>query len=139
MSSYISLTGSIQVAPQTVTDPSTTYPLAVSSSQLTLAPAAKPANVTTGFQSANVNSPAAFVPLAGVGALAAVTQGNTLYLRSRQLMQVQLTFNNPAGGTTVAVVPVNGTTIMEIDPTSYLVGIAVQGVGLVEWLVTGNQ
>lgn len=127
------------VAPQSVSDPSSTYPLGTGSTPLTFNPAAKIANVNSGFGSTNVNSPSSFQALSGVGPTDDVTQGNLLYIRTRSLMQVKLTFNNPLGGTTTAINQINGMCVMEIDPTAYLVGISVQGVGAVEWLVTGNQ
>lgn len=118
-----------------------TFPGGSDSIPLGLNPSQKPASVDTGVVQANINSPGSYATLPGVGAAQgnAVTQGNFLYLRTKVPVLVQLTVNNPAGGTTtIAGIPVNGTFILEFDATRYLVGLAVQGSGVVEWFVSGN-
>lgn len=136
--SQVTLSGTLTVAPATVVDG--TFPAATTTTPLALNPTQKQANVDTGIQSRNLNSPSSYATLSGVGATDTVTQGNFLYLRTKVPMLVQLVVNNPAGGTvTVTGIPINGLLILEFDATRYLVGLSVQGSGYVEWFVSGTQ
>jgi hypothetical protein len=92
------------------------------------------------WSNVDVNSPApAFQALDGVGAGQSVTQGNTLYLRTTAPMTMRFTFADPMGGPDiVSLVPVQGLLIWEGSALGYLKLIEAQGVGGIEYFVSGN-
>jgi len=135
------LTGNLYVQPS---DASGSFPAGATTIPLALSPSPKSLAVDTGVVKRTVTSSSSPATLSGVGAADTVTQGSFLYLRSNAPMLVTLTQNNPAGGTTVAVLAVGSSTgggllVMEFDPTRYLVGLSAQGSGTIEYLVGGPQ
>lgn len=133
------LSGNLYVQPS---DASGAFPAGATSIPLALSPSPKSLTVDSGVVKRNVASPAAFVALSGVGASDAVTQGSFLYVRTNAPMQLRMTFNNPAGGVTTAVVPVGssiggGLLVLEFDPTRYLTLLEAEGIGTIEYLVGG--
>lgn len=134
------LQGSITVGPAVVTE--TTFPGAVSQVSLSPMPSPKPSQVDTGIKTRNVNSSNAYVALSGAGTGDDVTQGDTLYLRTRSPMLLRLTWNNPlqpGSPTVLAGIPIQGTKFEEYPSDRYLMLIEVQGVGQIEYLVSGQQ
>jgi hypothetical protein len=99
----------------------------------------KPYAVTTGTQVAQIASPSAPVALAGIGTGGAVTQAHTFYARSLSQMTLVLTYNNPAGGTFVATVPLFGVHLIEPGASAYLQSVTVQGSGQLEYCAWGQQ
>jgi hypothetical protein len=109
---------------------------------LNTAPCPKNSNASTGARVQTINSPSAFVTLSGVGATDNVTQGDTSYVRVRSGgFQLRLTFNNPASGSIVSVLPLAGLHILECDAGSgfYLTKVELQGSGTVEFFASGQQ
>lgn len=101
---------------------------------LHLTPPNKPAVVSTGVMSRVVNA-GTFIPLSGVGPTDAVTAATLLYMRSADsttAMQVRLTF-----GAVQSVIPLLGVLLIELDPSTPLTSLEVQGVGTLEYLATG--
>ena len=84
------------------------------------------------------NSPGAFVALAGVGTGQPVTQGNFIYLKSDQAMQVRITQQNTPFDD-VSIINVRGIFVLEFPDDHYLKLLEVKGVGKVEYVVSGNQ
>ena len=134
----VTISGSLSVAPATVTD--STFPAATSSVPLTTTPIPKVCAVDTGIQRGNINSPSSYAALSGVGASPeTVTQGSILYVRCAVPMLFKLAFHNPLGADDEAVIPITGTVIMEFDPSRYLTALSVKGSGTIEWYVGGPQ
>jgi len=133
------LAGSIVVGPAVVSE--TAFPGAVSTVQLDTTPDQKNSACNSGVKNRTINTPNAFITLSGVGPTDDVTQGDTLYFRSRSPVSVRLTFNNPLVpmSPTVSVIPVNGTLILEAPQSQYLTLLEVQGSGQIEYLVSGQQ
>lgn len=93
------------------------------------------------WTSTDVNSPSpAYAALDGVGTGESVTQGNTIYLRTTSQMKIRATFADPAGGPDiVSIIPHQGLWIQEFPNNGYLKLLEAQGVGGVEYFVSGNQ
>lgn len=136
MAESVSLTGTLIAGPGTVTESS--FPGGVTNIPIALTPPAKSFNVDSGG-TRSVSSPSAYVALTGVGVADTVTQGKFLYLRTSTPMLVRLTTVNPPGADVVSVVPVQGLLVLEFDPAKYLKLLEVQGSGVVEWFVCGEQ
>jgi hypothetical protein len=99
----------------------------------------KPYAVTTGSQVVNVASPNTPVALPGIGSAGPVTQAHTFYARTLGSLVLVLTFNNPAGGTFTATIPLQGVYLVEPPVTSWLQGVTVQGTGQLEFCAWGQQ
>jgi hypothetical protein len=88
-----------------------------------------------GNKSVNASS---FQTISGLGATDDVTTADTIYLESDAIMQVQITQQNPAGGSPiVAVLNLYGSMWVEFPATGYATGLAAQGVGNLEVLISG--
>lgn len=105
----------------------------------TTTPLQKQALVQTGAQVRLVTSPAAYVPLDGVGTGETVTQGTLLYLRTQlgNPMMLRLTFADAPD--LVSEVPVKGLLVVEMDEVHYLKLLEAKGSGTVEYYVSGVQ
>ncbi len=75
--------------------------------------------------------------LSGVGASDTVTQGNFLYVRTKNPMLLRLTVNT-SGPVVIADIPVRGIFMLEFDETHPLVLLEIKGAGTVEWYISGN-
>ena len=133
----VSFQGEIEARPQIVSD--TTFPGGRTDISLILTPTAKQAGVMTGVALRTISSPLAYVALTGVGASDTVTQANFLYLRTNAPMLVRLTFEDGANPDIVAIVPVFGVFVYEVDVSRYLKLVEVLGSGQVEWFASGPQ
>lgn len=134
--------GTIIEGPATQTDPQ--FPSGVTTIPFTLNQGSNPKSVgvTTGAKVRNVQSPAAFVVLSGVGATDDVTQGSFVYMRvTTGSFQFRVTFNNPAGGSIVSVLPSAGIFVHEPDATTgfYVTKLEVQGTGTIEYYAAGTS
>jgi len=90
--------------------------------------------VSTGVMLAKVASPAAYVPLPGVGTDGPVTKGRLLYLRTNAAVLVRLTTS--AG---VAVLPIHGLHLLEFPEDQELTLLEAQGASVtVEYLIAGQ-
>lgn len=98
----------------------------------------KSADRMTGVLSRRINSAAAFVPLQGVGPTDTVTQGDFLYLKCDNAIDLRLTVDDGAGGQTVITLEgIRGLVILEFDTTQPLELLEAQGVTALEYFVSG--
>ena len=136
MANVLQLTATLMAGPQGSSDCS--FPSGVSTVSFGLLPSTKSAGVSTGLHNKSVNSASSFVALDGIGSAETVTQGNTLYLRTTTAMQIRLTMQPASGPDVVSIVYVQGAMLLELPSTNYLKLLEAQGVGTVEYLVSGN-
>lgn len=132
MSNSVTCAGTIAADPSTVSDGS--FPAGSTSIPFALNPPSKPFAVDTGRQLLTVNSPSAFTAFAGLGANAAVTKANFLYVRVNQSMQIRITQNSVA-----RVVQTNGLFVLEADTGVEVTLVEFQGAGTVELYASGQQ
>lgn len=136
MSDSVTLSGSIIAGPQGAGDCG--FPSGILNIVFSSFPPQKSAAAKTS-SSKQLNSPSAFTALDGVGTGETVTQGNFLYLRSNSPTQIRLTTKASSGPDVVAVVPLQGVMIIEFPTTNYLLLLEAQGVGTLEYFVSGNS
>lgn len=99
---------------------------------LMLTPCQKSIGAQSGDQQMVLNSPNAFVALAGVGTT--VQQVTTFFFKSQAPVKLRLTFEDSS----VAVIPVYGNVgPIEFDPANYLTLAECQGAGSIEWFAAG--
>jgi hypothetical protein len=135
VSNVVTINGTLIVGPPSASD--SAFPSGVTNILFGTNPPQKPAPVQTS-NVRQVNSPAAFVPLDGVGVGETLTQGNTFYARMQSPMQLRFTFQvTPVD--VVSVVYPKGLLIMEIDEQHPIKLVEVMGVGTIEYFVSGNQ
>jgi hypothetical protein len=115
-----------------------TFPSARFNVELSTRETKKQFGVATGVLTRVLSSPSAFVTLDGVGAAATVTQGDFLYFKCDGQLDLRLTQDDGASGTTVQVVPVHGIVILEFPSTKALELLEAQGSGKIEYLVSGQ-
>jgi hypothetical protein len=140
--SNLTCSGTVLEGPAQQSDPQ--FPSGVTTIPFTLNQGTnpKPVNVSTGAKVRNLNSPAAFVALSGVGASDDVTQASFVYLRVAQgSFQFRVTFHNPLGASIVSIVPSAGICVLEPDAVGgyYVTLIEAMGSGLVEYYAAGTQ
>lgn len=100
----------------------------------------KPAAVSAGPISRSVASPNAFIPLSGVGATDAVTQGDMLYVMTDSPMVLRLTCDDGAGGTSVQTVDdVHGLFLRQFSASKPLELLEVKGSGRITYAVAGTR
>jgi len=131
MMGQISLAGAVVVGPDgsTVAFPGaeTTIPLVATTSDYAVS--------SPGLMA--VNSPASYVPMAGIGDDGPVTAGRFIYVRTESALLLRLTTTNETTDT-VAVLPVDGLLILEFSADSPLTFLEVKGVSRIEYLVAGQ-
>jgi hypothetical protein len=132
----VSFSGQLLAAPAAVSD--SQIPAGTDNIPFNLNPPAKPFNVSTG-NVVQVNSPASFVTIPGVGgAVGPVTMGSLLYMRTLSPMRVRKTYGSIViGGATGE--PFSGLHVIECDPASPLTLLEVMGAGQIEFWVCGLQ
>ena len=101
--------------------------------------AAKPYAKATGIIENTVATGGVYQALPGVGADPAITKANTLYFFSDSPVLLRLTTDDGAGGSVVAVVPVDGLFVSEFQDSKFLKLVEVNGSGGIEYFVSGNQ
>lgn len=136
MASSVNFSGSIIAGP--IGSGDCGFPSGVTNISFTSLPPLKAASAS-GYQSKVVNSPSAFVELTGVGTGETVTQANFLFLRTSSPMQVRLTMNPSSGSDVVSILFIQGVHILELPSLNYLKLLEAQGVGTIEYFVSGNQ
>jgi hypothetical protein len=94
-------------------------------------------NAASGLISRTVNSPAAFVPLSAIGPNGDVTQGDFLYFRTESPVDLRITIDDGAGGTTVITQRVGGIYLQEFDPRQPLELLEIRGSSRIEYFVSG--
>jgi hypothetical protein len=139
MSLAAQLTAALVTGPQQVTD--NPFPSGACTINFGLNPPQKQYVVTTGDQVVTVAAPTpnVYQAIDCIGTGGAVTQALTLFLRTQVPMMVQMTFNNPNGGTTVITEPINGVKLQEYPANGTLIALGVQGAGSIEVWAAGNQ
>jgi hypothetical protein len=90
------------------------------------------------YQTPNLNSPSSFATLPGVGDGGTVTQGTFLYLKTANPMEVRVTQHSDSGDV-VSTLYVEGVYVQEFPVGNYLKLLEAQGVGTIEYFVSGNQ
>jgi len=129
----VQLTGTVLGAPASTTD--STFPASAVNIPFTLNPPQKTFNVAAGGFPINLNSPAAFVAIPGIGGVVGpVTQAQLLYGRVSTPMRFRLTY---LGDATPYVSYVGGIFIIEADPSSPITLFEVRGSGTLEFYATG--
>lgn len=96
-------------------------------------------SVATGMLSRTIASALSFIALQGVGPTDVVTKALFLYLKGNALFDVRLTTDDGVGGSTVAVVPVNGFTLVQFDSTKFLKLLEARGTALIEYFLCGAE
>lgn len=135
MSASIVFSGSIVAGPQGSGDCGS--PSGVTNIAFGSVPAQLPSAVMAQGNK-QINSASAYVTLDGIGPTANVTQGNFLYFKANADMLLRLTTASSLGPDVVSVLPVRGPLVMQFPSASYLKLLEAQGVGSVEYLVSGN-
>jgi hypothetical protein len=136
VASSVVLTASLIAGPQGASDCG--FPAGVTSLNFGLTPPQKPAPALIDG-ARNINSPGSYVTLDGLGPTSTVTQANFVYLRTQSPFKVRITQADPAGGPDiVSVVNLQGVMLLEFPTTGYAKLVEVQGVGTVEYLLSGN-
>jgi hypothetical protein len=137
------LSGTLSVTPPSVVGtPTSSFPFGFipkGTSQIPLATTPSPKqSVKMSGGNKSVASPGAFQTISGLGATDDVTTADTVYIESDAIMQIQITQQNPAGGSPiVSVVNLYGTMWIEFPATGYATGLAAQGTGNLEVLISG--
>lgn len=134
------LSGQIEIGPACASECGT-FPGASAQVPLGTTPCQKASQVNSGFNRCNLNSPNGYTTLRGVGATDNVTQGDTVYVRTQSPCMIRATFYDPAapGVPIVSVFPLQGTFLIEPPQSMYLSLLEAKGIGLVEYLVSGQQ
>ena len=115
-------------------------PQSVSQEPLALSPPVKQSAVCTGLRHKSLNSSGSFQTLTGLGTSDDVTTADTIYLKSDAPIQVQVTQQNPAGGSPiVSVLNIIGTYLQEFPAGGYATGITAQGIANLSVLFSGPQ
>ncbi len=135
MSNVVTITGSLVAGPPQASD--TAFPSGVTQIAFATQPTQKPAQVQTGAQVRQVQSPTVFVPLDGVGTGETLTQGTTLYVRVIGPMRLRATFaDTPLD--VVSELPAKGLLVFEVDEAHPLKLLEAKGSGTVEYFISGN-
>ena len=139
------LGGTITIAPPSVVGTTIsasavgTVPAGTTQVPLQLTPPTKQSGVQT-HKKKTLSSPSSFQVMTGIGATDDVTTADTLYLKADGPIQVQLTMQNPAGGSPiVSVIPLYGSLLLEFPTPGLLTGISLMGSCNVEMLASGPQ
>jgi hypothetical protein len=82
-------------------------------------------------------SPATYVELPSIGPTGDVTTADVFALACSGSVELELTMNDGVGGTTVAVVPVQGLFICTFFAPKYLIGVRVRGNSQISYMATG--
>lgn len=116
-----------------------TFPASTFSVPLRMRTTPKGFGVATGVLTRLVASPAAFVALSGVGSGDTVTQADVLYFKPSGPVDLRLTTDDGVGGNVVAVVPIDGITMIEFPTSKFLKLLEVQGSATVEYFASGQR
>lgn len=116
------------------------FPSSTAAFVLATTPNPKSYNESSGVLTHTLNSPNAFIPLAGCGASGPVTKADTFSFRSDTQVTLQITQVNPAGGPNlVATLNLQGLCVLEFPANSLCVGVSAQGTANLEYFFSGQQ
>lgn len=131
------LTAQLVAGPAQVSD--SYFPSATKTIPFTLNQVPKQYSVDTGSV-VNLNSPSpTFTSIDSIGTGGQVTQVQTLWCRVQSPMILQMTLNNPSGGTYTSYVPIYGTALLEFPANGQLTALSVSGSGQFEYWASGIQ
>lgn len=82
-------------------------------------------------------SPSSYVALPNIGTDGDVTRADVFALRAEGLIDLELTIDNGAGGSTVAVVVVQGLYFSTFGAPKYLIGVRVRGNSNITYFASG--
>lgn len=100
----------------------------------------RPAGAMTGNVFRTLNSPGAFQALGEIGATGDVSACDFFYINAQAPVDIEVTADNPLGGTTVAVVSCQGgPTMISTAANKVIRGIRLQGSGAIEYFASGSQ
>lgn len=106
---------------------------------LALSQCSKSAAASVYVPSRLVSSPSAFVTLGEIGATATVKQGDTFFLQTNAPIELRLTNDDGAGGTTVQIVQVAGLFFCEFPAAKPLELVEVKGSATVMYVASGSS
>ena len=132
MGSQLDFSGVLACGPAAATED---VPAGLTTIPYQTSPAPKYLQATTGDMQVLLNNPSSYVALPGIGG-AGVKQATFLYLRTNAAMQVRVTYAG-TDGLVQAVEVINGMSVSEVDPASYIELVEVQGAGQVEYFAGG--
>ena len=130
----LSLAATLVASPPSSTDGG--LPSGVTNISFGLNPSTKMVNVDTGAMTRQINSPSDYITLEGVPST--VSQGTTLFIRTTAPFLFRLTNNDPITPTQ-AILPINGTVLLEFPADKYLTLLEAQGSGTIEYYIGGAQ
>lgn len=137
MSDTVAVSGTLQLGPANVSDSS--FPAAVVNITLSLKAGDQKIATVSDKGVRLLASPSVFVDMRCVGPGEAVTKGTLLYVRSSVPMLLRLTTDDGAGGSVLAVIPIDGLYVHEVDQNKFLKLLEAQGQGTIEFLVSGAE
>lgn len=129
----VSISGSLTGGPGS----SGGFPASTFNTPISLATGSKLFQHATGVLTRIISSPAAFVALSAVGAANDVPKADTLYLRADADVDLRITQDDGAGGSTVLTLPVRGLFVMETPTNKMITLLEVQGSGKLEYFASG--
>jgi hypothetical protein len=131
----VTLKGSLLAGPPRASG--SAFPAGLVTIAFELTPPNKAADVQV-HQTRDVNSPGSYTTLSGCGASDTVTQGTFLWVQTEGKMKIRITQNGDSGSE-VSVLEVQGVYCQEFPVGNYLTLVEAQGVGTVEYFVSGTQ
>ena len=84
-------------------------------------------------------SPVTYVSLPNIGTGGDVTKADLFAFRGEGTVELELTFDDGIGGTTVVVVPMQGLYFQAFGAPKYLVGVRVRGNSTISYFASGPQ
>ena len=118
----------------------TTFPGSTISIPLALRTNPKGFNAATGVLQRQIQTAlGVFVALNEIGPNGSVQKADTIYLNSNGPLTVRYTTDDGLGGSVVAVLPVSGYTMIELDSTRFCKLLEVSGSALIEYFASGQS
>jgi hypothetical protein len=133
----IVLAGSIIAGPSTGS--ANVVPSSVTTISLFFANGSKSSAATTGSISRTLNSPNAFQALGGIGANEDVTKADFFYINAASPIDIEITADDGAGGSTVQVVSCSGPQLFSPSAVKMITGVRLKGSGAIEYFASGPQ
>lgn len=132
----INLQGSLNGGPAAAS--SDAFPGSTLNIPISLRSSPKGFNAATGVLQRQVAA-SSYLTLHEVGSDGSVTKANTFYIKSNGPILLRCTFDDGSGGNIIAVEPINGIIIKEVDDTKFLKRVEVQGNSLIEYFACGQS
>ena len=97
-------------------------------------------SVATGILQQNISiGSGSWVTLSTIGSGSTVTKCDTFYIRSNGPLSMELTTDDGSGGSVVAVLPLNGLSLLEFDESKFLKLVRLSGTATIEYFACGLQ